>query len=72
MGGPFKLGLKRRLDVWDFEMKSIRGKRDVELGGKRSGIDNHQINIMSGAIQEWSAHYNAIAQEPTTVSERNS
>jgi hypothetical protein len=20
LGGPFKIGLKRRLDVWDFEM----------------------------------------------------
>lgn len=31
--------------------------------GKRNDIDALQINIMSTAIQDWSAHYNAIAQE---------
>jgi len=29
MGGPFKVGLKRRLDVWDFEMNLSEVSRVV-------------------------------------------
>jgi hypothetical protein len=46
-----------------FRDESIRGKQDVQVGKKRDDINAHQINVMSAAIQEWSAHYNAIAQE---------
>ncbi|RFU31322.1 hypothetical protein B7463_g5006, partial [Scytalidium lignicola] len=42
---PFKLSLKRNLDVWDFENNLA------------------QINVASSTLQEWSRHYNAIAQE---------
>ncbi|KAH8801723.1 hypothetical protein F5884DRAFT_525743 [Xylogone sp. PMI_703] len=42
---PFKLSLKRNLDVWDFENNLA------------------QINRASSTLQEWSKHYNAIAQE---------
>jgi hypothetical protein len=62
IGGPFKLGLKRRLDVWDFEMNLSEVGKIVD-GGKQNNINTLQINIMSTAIQDWSAHYNAIAQE---------
>ncbi|KAH7351230.1 hypothetical protein BKA65DRAFT_583563 [Rhexocercosporidium sp. MPI-PUGE-AT-0058] len=41
----FRQGLKRHLEVWDFENSLA------------------QINNNSSAIQMWSAHYNAIAQE---------
>jgi len=41
----FRQGLKRHLDVWDFENNLA------------------QINTASSALQEWSGHYNAIAQE---------
>jgi hypothetical protein len=46
-----------------FRDESFRGKQDVEVGKKRDDIDAHQINVMSAAIHEWSAHYNAIARE---------
>ncbi|SZF02623.1 unnamed protein product [Blumeria hordei] len=41
----FRGGLKRNLDVWDFENNLA------------------EINISSSALQEWSAHYNALAQD---------
>lgn len=41
----FRGGIKRNLDVWDFENNLA------------------EINISSSALQEWSAHYNAIAQD---------
>ncbi|KUJ18008.1 uncharacterized protein LY89DRAFT_746068 [Mollisia scopiformis] len=41
----FRQGVKRHLDVWDFENNLA------------------EINISSSALHEWSAHYNAIAQE---------
>jgi hypothetical protein len=38
-GGPFKVGLKRRLDVWDFEM-NLSEVRSV-VNGVGCGTDIH-------------------------------
>jgi hypothetical protein len=60
---PFKQGLKRHLDVWDFENNLAQVSHDFQYDYNFITLISKQINVSSSALQEWSRHYNAIAQE---------
>ena len=56
-----RIGIKRKVMEWDF---GVNLYEVGEIGERaRTGVDFEQINMQSNMIQEWSAHYNAIASE---------
>ena len=62
----FKQGLKRHLDVWDFENNLAEVNHPLDPPTAQYLI-LVKIDVASSALQEWSRHYYQIAQEQQRV-----